>query len=58
VNVAGFCHCPKGLPLVKVKSFSLIALTKEVTKQSKFCSVFCSVVCTKVPSNEELFNIK
>ena len=39
MNVAGFCHCPKGLPESKVKRFRLIALTKEVSKQSGINSV-------------------
>jgi hypothetical protein len=32
-NVAAFCHCLKRLPKARVKSFILIAATKEVSKK-------------------------
>jgi hypothetical protein len=38
-NRAAFCNCPKSLPEAKVKSFRLIVLTKEVSKQPRMNSV-------------------
>ena len=32
-NVAAFCPCPKSLPEAKVKSFTLIPPTEEISKQ-------------------------
>jgi hypothetical protein len=38
-NVAAFCPCLKSLPEAKAKKVKLIALTKEVSKQSSIDSV-------------------
>ena len=34
-KVAAFCPCPKSLPEAKVKSFGLILLAEEISKQFK-----------------------
>jgi hypothetical protein len=34
-NMAAFCHCPKCLPVAKVKRFRLIAFKKEVSKKAQ-----------------------
>ena len=33
-NVAAFCPCPKTLPEAKLKSFGLMALAEEISRQS------------------------
>ena len=37
--MAGFCPCPKYLPEVKLKSFGLMALAEEVSRQISIDSV-------------------
>ena len=39
-KVTAFCPCPKSLPEAKVKSFGLIPLTEEISKQP---SIDCCV---------------
>ena len=45
-NVAGFCSCKKNLPEAKLKSFGLIALAKEMSKQPSNDSVMWLLVFT------------
>lgn len=33
-NVTAFCPCPKSLPVAKMKSFELIPLAEELSKDS------------------------
>ncbi|MGE9574350.1 hypothetical protein ACQP3C_25165, partial [Escherichia coli] len=40
-NVDAFCTCPKSLPEAKVKSFVLMELGKEISKQTSIDSVVC-----------------
>ena len=45
-KVAAFCPCPKSLPEAKVKSFELIQLAEEISKQSSIEFVMWILVVT------------
>ena len=45
-KVAAFCPCPKSLPEAKVKSFGLILLAEEISKQPSIDSVMWLLVLT------------
>lgn len=45
-NVAAFCPCLKGLPKAKVKSFELIPLAEEISKQPSIDSAVWLLVLT------------
>ena len=45
-NVAAFHHCPESLPEAKVKSFGLILLAEEISKQPSIDSVMWFLVVT------------
>ena len=40
-KVAGFCPCLKSLAEAKMKSFGLVPLTEEISKQPSINSVVC-----------------
>ena len=48
-NVAAFCPCPKSLPEAKVKSFGLIPLAEEISKQGS-----ANCVIPSINSNEDV----
>ena len=45
-NVFAYCPCPKILPVAKLKSFELIALAEETSKQPSADSVLWLLVFT------------
>jgi hypothetical protein len=49
-NIATLRHCPKSLPEAKEKRFSLVALTKEVSKQPGTNSVVWLLQPTRMKS--------
>jgi hypothetical protein len=53
-NVAEFCPCPKSLPGAKLKSFRLILLAEEISKQSSTASVMWLLVFTPMMAYNEM----
>ena len=52
-KVASFCPCPKSLPEAKVKSFGLIPLAEEISKQPSIDSVMWLLVLTLIEIYKE-----
>jgi hypothetical protein len=52
-NVAVFCSCPKYLQEAKLKSFGLMVLAEEISKQPSIYCVPCLLVSTFMQNNNE-----
>ena len=52
-EVATFCPCPKSLPKAKVKSFRLIPLAEEISKQCRIHSVLGLLVFMLIKISNE-----
>ena len=52
-NVVAFCPCLKSLPEAKVKSFGLIPLAEEISKQYRLFHVVISVTLMKIYNEKE-----